>query len=67
MPYHLAVHKVVADVAPHESSGRNEPHAQQSVRRSSVSAKKKHSELSFATLPGQVVIAGGARVKGGGG
>jgi len=40
MPYHLAIHKVVADVAPHESPGRNEFHAQQSIRRCSVSAKK---------------------------
>ena len=41
MPYHLAIHKVVADVAPHQSPGRDEFHAQQSIHRGTISTKKK--------------------------
>ena len=39
MPYHLAIHKVVADTTPHQSPGRYEFHAQQSIHRRTVSTK----------------------------
>lgn len=39
VPHHLAIHKLVANVAPHESSGRDESHAQQSIYRGTVSAQ----------------------------
>ena len=52
MPYHLAIHKVVADVAPHQSPGRNEFHAQQSIHRGTISTKKKKS-LGFGSQVSQ--------------
>ena len=53
MPHHLAIHKVVTNVAPHESPVRNEFHTQQSIHRGSVSAKqikKKRVSVRVATL-----------------
>ena len=40
MPHHLAIHELVTDIAPYESSGWDELHAQQPVDCGTVSANQ---------------------------
>lgn len=57
MPYHLAIHKVVADVAPHQSPRRYEFHAQQSIYRGTVSMKRKTNKHWYGSQSRKGLIA----------
>jgi len=56
MPYHLAIHKIVADVALHQSPGRYEFHAQQAIHRSAVSTRQKWFNFTVSRSGAHVLL-----------